>query len=333
MIMNMPTVEDKNLLWNISDEIYRELTELDIPMPSNLGSYIFNIFYYDEKIYLVGSVYSTDFLTLFIYENGEWTSKTFWSEKVTSANVTMEELNGDIYIALNYSSSPYGFLKKYSNSNKTLTTITDKSTSYSFALAKDIEKNILYIARLANGSSQNLAIATHNGATLSNYTTTSGKFDSACITSAFLHKDILNINMKNGYLYLCDVSKGVSSDMYINANGQVGIITSVCTNKNKKYMTISSRLNMYNNYSVKLLDIEETWLTSYKDSLLTIMNTSRYAKVFYELKLYKIATTYAPKGTKIYLTDNSFAISDNLEPTDNGYIVTADGEVKIGIYE
>ena len=53
----------------------------------------------------------------------------------------------------------------------------------------------------------------------------------------------------------------------------------------------------------------------------------------YEGQVYRVATSYAKKGNKIYLADNSFAISDNLEEIDNGYLITADGEVKIGIYE
>jgi hypothetical protein len=49
-------------------------------------------------------------------------------------------------------------------------------------------------------------------------------------------------------------------------------------------------------------------------------------------KLYKKATSYATRYTKI-LANNSFAISDNLEVIDNGFLVTESGEIKIGIYE
>ena len=319
----------ERLLWNISDEIYTELTEANIPLPSDLGSYIFNIFYYDEKIYLVGTGGSSDYLSLFIYESGEWTRKTFWSEKVTVAYVTMEELNGDIYIALNYGSTPNGFLKKYSNSNKALTTITDKSASYSFALAKDVEKNILYIARLPYGSSQKVSIATHNGTTISSYTTINAtSYSNTSILSAFLIDNILHLSLSGNYLNIFDISD--FTFLGGNGDGELGFIRSVCTYKNIKYMTINNQLYNFKNYNAKRLDVKKTWITNYKGSFLTMYTDT---KTFNELKLYKVATSYATKGTKIYLADNSFAISDNLEPTDNGYIVTADGEVKIGIYE
>jgi hypothetical protein len=42
---------------------------------------------------------------------------------------------------------------------------------------------------------------------------------------------------------------------------------------------------------------------------------------------------YMEKGNKIYMPSTSEAQTDNLEKVDNGYLVTADGEFKIAIYE
>ena len=72
-------------------------------------------------------------------------------------------------------------------------------------------------------------------------------------------------------------------------------------------------------------------LGSYQDKAIEINKNGMF-----EIKFYSEATSYAPKGSKIYLDNNSFVISDNLEKidnVDNGYLVTSDGEIKIGIYE
>ena len=50
-------------------------------------------------------------------------------------------------------------------------------------------------------------------------------------------------------------------------------------------------------------------------------------------KLYKIAKTYAPKGSKIYLPYESKALSDNLVAIDGGYLVTESGNVSIAMYD
>lgn len=58
-----------------------------------------------------------------------------------------------------------------------------------------------------------------------------------------------------------------------------------------------------------------------------------YSTVHKACKLYRIAKSYAPKGTKIYLPYEASATSTNLKPIEGGFEVTESGNVELKLYE
>ena len=135
-----------------------------------------------------------------------------------------------------------------------------------------------------------------------------------------------NQNSNLTYITTIDLSTLNTLSTYNIGNYIPGII-----NVNNKLYCLSTHnnlceTNLYNLKHIELLTYGS--ICAYGNSILYYSN-----ECFTEIKPYKIATSYATKGTKIYLPNTSAPITENLQIIDNDYEVTESGEVKIKLYE
>ena len=317
----------ERLLWNISDNIYCESELLDITFPTSVGN-VLGMLEVNNKLYVMSALNGTG-TYMNIYDGENWTKKLVTSTAVNGIN--MVELNGDIYYTyIDQAGTVY--LYKYDETQGKGVNICSKSPSgnitYTSCLTKDNDNNKLYFIWVGSYSTSTYSImyTTYDGISLGDEVTLSGKSSDNTMYNAYIIDDILYLSMKRGgsnVLTKYDIN--TRSALGSNSTGR---LYSVYNKDEKLYVSSSTLYKVNNGEYLTTLNVLVRAICDYGND--TIMATT--AGVFSKFKLYKKATSYATKGAKIY-TPNSFAISDNLEPIDNGYRVTADGEVKIGIYD
>ena len=334
---NLTTLESgvasERLLWNISDDIYSEVTDLGIACP-NTTTYgaMMSMIYHDDKIYGV-SAKSGKGTYIHVYDGTSWTSNVFQTENVAFADII--EFKGDIYVATG--TGIYVFLFKindnYSGTQVFYDTTTEATNRVSLAKTNDT----LYLSYLIHGSSsvKDLFISTYDGTNSTKRFITISMEKYTYIYGSFVKNDKMYIsypsgsNPSNKYLLVIDLItkkswKVPTTLIFERCRVRGDMIYGVGQNSNDPYVFI------FNNEDVHRYIFGNYIAIAPLDDKFIALN---YDYNFIEFKAYRKATSYAPKGTKIYLTDNSFAISDNLEEIDNGYLVTESGEVKLGIYE
>ena len=329
---------DNSILWNISDEIYREETNLGISMPSDIGSTIsdiLDILYLNENIYLLAKN-SSGHIVLYKYSGGSWTSCST-NIYVNSNGVSqMQELNGEIYITFSNDSSQFCRLIKYNDSTNTFTTIKNQSTStgiYTGVLYKNKEDNKLYWFLLQvynNTNTYTLGYYTYDGTNLSSLVTTSYSVAGAYVVGAYVKQNIAYVKIQVSSTYttvLIDlINKSYST---YSISYEIKRCSNVRLINDKLYIAGNNILYEIVNGDEKRVLMNVLVNTNYNNSLL-IVNSN---KKFKEVKLYKIATSYATKDTVIHLYGNHKPLTDNLQAIDNGYKVTQSGEIKVALYK
>jgi hypothetical protein len=328
-------VASERLLWNISDKIYSKLTNLGITFPS---SNIFDLIAVNNKIYVVYGAGSKLYIMSY---NGETWGDDLKIVDTAYSNAQLAELNGQVYV-LYHTTGANGsvVLYKYDDESNTVTLITSKShpTSSSaevFAkLCKDEKNNLLYVVWSGRyqSTAYSLVYFTYDGATMSSVMKSNSTYVQAILYGAIVIDGIIYGDMRTNssapYYFSRITCDTTNNAVYNSANEENWQPAYTKIINEKIYSCNNNILFARPNFDKCqcLFDVKN--ICAYQDGFISFGSYG-----VKKLNLYKIATSYATKGTKIYLTDNSFAMSDNLEPIDNGYLVTADGEVKIGIYE
>ena len=327
-----------NVLWNVKDKIYSKLTDLKIDMPTTDIITVHDILYYNNKIYMLltkGTTYY--YLNLYIYDGGQWSEVS-----VNSTNTKgyldgyLQELNGNIYVA-QQSNSQYVSLNKYTEGSGLTNIVKPGATSSSYStnctLVKDYKNNILYFlyASIVSSNSQPIYYYTYDGTSLSEKKQINVSYSQPKLLGSFINNEKLYISMSGGGASRTIIYDLNNNNILETTRVYLGKLTNTSEINDNIYFC--NDLNMLqkidNGMGEETISTDITGFSEYNGSFLILTYSN---KVFKELKLYKTATSYATKGTKIYFS-NAFAISDNLQAIDNGYLVTADGEVKIGIYE
>lgn len=337
---NVNTLMNKgcdNLLWNISDEIFTEKTVLDIP-EQNVDSSVTidnfdDIAFYDDKVILCAYYSSRN--TLFIYDGSTWSVKI-----INSINSPyfkrMLYYNGFIYL---YTKNSTSFVVAKTNIN---TLNSESIFSYSNGNYNSgdilIHNNILYI--VCKTTSYYLTIEEINLIGGTNKTTE--KIYYADFNTA---DKVIGLFIKNNLLYIY-LSSGIYTVINLENYTTIGTFRSLFNISNNDYIypkILNIYGNMYyfsrssgllcksNDYSVCQNDVLNNFVCAYNNEIYTY--NSLGSVPFYKLKPYRVATSYATKGTKIYLPNTHKPLTDNLQAIDNGYEVTESGEVKIKLYE
>ena len=334
-------IASERLLWNVSDITKWDMTELtNMPTTSNIFS---EMLYYDGKIYI--SSYGSSGALLHIYDGESWSSIQVWSGtsgwNITTSRIELEEFKGDIYISIQPGTGGQALiLLKYDVNTKTASQVNvvswESGIQISGSLCKNKEGTMLYWVGIKNKSgSQQLQLTTYD--------------DSGSKTYNPLHQASMTI--KGAYVdeddrlcVLCAISGVYAYYVFSNEDLNSQLLgknnyTSLLEITHSRY--ISNRLYCINDIACELHEVQYglnsncvhnqyfKGISEYENGEVLLLEASN---VIYRAKRYREATSYAPKGTKIIST-NSFAISDNLEAIDNGFLVTESGEVKIGIYE
>ena len=355
MIMNMPVVENKSVLWNIDNKVYSELTYInDVDNIASTYSvcYLKDILYYDDKIYVAIAADKNAYL----YMNGgsgwerlaQVTTNNYVDESASRINLL--GFKGQIIISVNpYTASYVSGLYKYADEKVTAlkTQGGSNGTRATCSVCKTEDGEKLYWLVQTVG--------TASGTKDTTYSFYPYKYDGTTLTSishsvsAMASQHNYGAMVFDGKLYVLMYSGNTSNDYYRIfdiSNDTFTYMTNISTNffhsinssynKNGKVYCLGDAY--YDIYEIATsvttpnpLCTDILYMTPYDDNTLLVVPRFEATKIK-KLKLYKIATSYATKGTKI-LSNNSFAISDNLQATDDGYIVTESGEVKIGIYE
>ncbi len=347
---DIETLENKGietLSWSIGDELYRK-DELFLTLPEK-ASWIDSI-ELNGVLHVFIVVYGTSTQKHYKYENGEWTYICDLPSDIILQNTAKHSAfvvyRGEIYAGIykQYSTSNYQIqLYKFNNNTMTwtLTTIGNLPGSSAYLLFKNIPcvyNDLLIVGVSYSVNSYTYAsIFAFDGTTRTDLNITTSISGNNKVDTYFR-----DLEMSGDNLILALSDSHYIVDMTASSKSFVAISeTSVGVHLKK----IKDETYSITGTITRKIDKNTLWLLRY-ELLKNVYNLFEYEnKILYfnvlndnctdicEIILYKIATSYAPKGTKIYLSDNSFAISDNLEKIDNGYLVTADGEIKIGIIE
>ena len=338
-----------SLLCADSDVFFKEV-ECDVPLApvvaNDTGNYyiVLDILYYDNKFYILVHYKSSSRLHLFVHNGTGWESITILTESSTTINevANLQELNGVIYIAYTKNAS-FWAIAKYENG--TVVTVQSESTTnmnYGY-LAKDYDNNMLYWVQSSTYSNNNIycTYQSFDGVNLGekvNWYYGSG----VELKGAYVKNNLLYITMNvgnNKYIIETNLTD-VSANLRYRITSDT-IRPKVTKKIRGEYISTSFDQNTFifrNNLGMGLVNelCSGTAFTGCDDGLLIVdltqsVNASAQHKRLKKLKLYKILRTYGKKGDALQCGD-SFAISDNLEPIENGYRVTADGEVQIGVY-
>lgn len=367
VLENRPTT----LLCTESDLYYKEV-DCDISLPSAISinynnvdspnAYnIWDILYHDGKIYML-SCHNANLVELHIYDGGTWSKiqvdsdTSIWTQYSKWGN--LQELNGEVYFAYVKPYKYYRFCKYENGSITEISNITNTSDTRSY-LVKDYENNNLYWIRTLYGSSNaDNYYQKYNGKSLgSEVVWYSGPRVS--MFGAYIKNNKLYIMANYGYY-----NSGSSSNSYTgfievnltNTNATIRYMTASVKDMTSDYlMGITKKIRgeylsiaYYNTYNFNIYRNAGTptglteiicsgmAFTEYEDGVLICdvtrkIQTASYFKSLKKIKLYKKLYTYGKSGDILQCGD-SFAISDNLEPIENGYRVTADGNVEIGLY-
>jgi hypothetical protein len=339
---NLTTLESglasERLLWNISDDTYYEETKLDIPKTTYQSPTIRDIAFYDDnKLSLLYYNSTTDVKRL-DFDGTTWSESNFGYAQ--SQQFSMFYYEGYYYSISVAGSTMY--IRKIDPATNAVASGTSVITltyngygtviqrqGYNLFIANAIDTTV-YLSRInltqwnlaVNGKSISLGSTKCN---LNDFTLLDGKkyslkfksYDSALGMQLIYHEN----NSRQEWLY------GIP---YLGGGFRKKI-----TLGEKEYLIESSSTTQHSLYESGRDTLKVVPLTDniracceYNNSLYGMYNDG----YFYKIRPYKIATSYATKGTKI-ISPNSFTISDNLEAIDNGFLVTESGEIKIGIYE
>ena len=334
----------ERLLWNISDEVYSKEIKLDIPTTytnfvdvANMG-YVKDMAIFDDNK-LSFMFWNGNACRRLEYDGTSWVSHTI-SDFGTSVCIDNMYYHEGYYYIVYHASGSGMYIKKYDTAtNKTASGFSDISISYyNYGLSVNKIDDELIIA---NSSDTVIYLTIIN---LKNWSKTTYS------VNAWGNKIyLLDVSKLDGntYCFKCRLQSGVTG-LSFTYNKSTGIKNAPVMAIPYAYTSVPVKV-IFNNgskyYSKPQTDRSiiinrgincEALPLSHEIVSICEHNGEIYAlatdKYFYKIEVYKKATSYATQGTKI-LSNNSFAISDNLEAIDNGFLVTADGEVTIGIYE
>lgn len=348
---NRPTT----LLCAESEVLFKEV-ECEISLPSAIANdytnYVYrmrDMLYYDGKLYLL-IINNSEKLILYVYDGASWTSVELLASGGGGAYATIQELNGGIYISYS-SNKSYWMLCKYENGAIVEISKISESIDLTSYLVKDYENNILYWIRAMKNSNNNYPCyyQSFDGNTLGNIVQCySGNY--LTLYGAHIQNNKLQFLTMNGSsnysiieTSLTDGSRpsyynyiqfdATTSKRYGITKNIKGVLLSCPFDQNSDFFIYR------NNVSYKgITDIFRSGVafTECDDGMMLIDVsyklgvTSKYMTLK-KFKTYKKLYTYGKSGDILQCGD-SFAISDNLEPIENGYRVTADGNVEIGVY-
>ena len=321
---------DNTLIWNISDEIYVEKTDLGITIGTEVTNYgsIADILYFNNKVYVL-TYNSTKYLYIHVYDGTNWIHKQIRSDSTSYERLI--EFKGDIYVKFLILGTNYVGFGKWSNETSTFSIIKSKyydDGTVSCCLTKD--ENYLYFVHMSKTSS------TYNYVTANRYDGTTVTEDSIDYD---IYSKIQTAYTKDDKLYIVYYSSNNTStkifkldDSFTNLYGFNNLFSSISDAvrvKNSIYAKIDNVIAKVNQNICEYI-MYGSFLNSYDDSM-TIYDTS--LKQIKQIKPYRVATSYATKGTKILLGGNHKPLTDNLQTVEGGYEVTSNGEVKITLYE
>lgn len=335
-----------NVVWNRNDTLRVSKTKItDLPeLPSGSGS-ITGITSLEHEGTLYVLIYESKNGTHLYKYDGSWEHLSTINDAVlrtyydTNTNVIRPALcfyRGYLYVTGNTSSN-YSGLFRYNTLTATALTRIGGDTSTSGESNRcaimwvDDNSNKLYILQRRNS---NIVPYYTSSTSTSDLSSTSATWSSITPTPLFRK----NCVKKDGIAYVCS-----NTTLYKFPMGSYGSPTEIERMPSFGIRSINIAGDYFYgltdacNYTLVKNNIQKiAWndfcanasLGSYQDKAIELSGSGMF-----EIKFYTEATAYAPKGAKLYLPSNYFAISDNLQAVQDYYIVTETGEVKIGNYE
>lgn len=302
----------------------------------------------DDMVYLDGNLYvlahsggkinNAYRLILYKYDKTSWTEVEVHNSAGIFTNCVLQIYSSAIIIISaydTYSSSTYAMLWSLNTSTFKATNIGKRGNAIPVIAKNESDEEIYWLLICPNGSTTMLYRVTGNSAsTLMNIPSIASTYQPY---GAYIDKNdgrivVGTTNNGSNYLFRVDKDSGYTT-MH---NRSVGY------NAYKMSKYIKNELYQINSSTYKELCVNEVGVcqadafTEYDNSILIFCTDQKDAsnnkdKYFKKIKPYKILYAYAKQGDILQCGD-SFAISDNLEAIDNGYIVTETGNVEIGLY-
>lgn len=334
--------------WNISNETYEKKEGLIATLPETLTK--IRIASINDDLYVYG-FNSSNTHKFYKYANGEWTTLATPSAKLENNNQRLLVYKDKIYYSSYLTSSQRDKIYCYDPSANTWSTVfeeciqvTHSGTRWGFI---DTDGEYLYYYACVVGNNDYTMYAKIDSTfkivtegLLSNHSDAHAQYLVVKNSDEILYGyNVINTgNTYSRLLYMSNI-KIEYNKCYKYGNVLKSQLGNVIKYKDNILLGDFEGYELYkftNNNLEPFPTFEYSYgkviaYSSYKDELIKVTDTE-----INTIKLYKEATSYVPKGSKMYLDNSSFVISDNLEKidnVDNCYLVTADGEIKIGIYE
>jgi hypothetical protein len=344
MIINMPVSSDSTMVWDIQDDAIID-KEFLVDLPVTNTSY--KVIDLNGEIHII--CYANSKNCHYKWDGESWTQITSIPSTIrVIANYNTSNFcvyKNKIYATNNYSTDHgYEYVHIYDPStNQWTTKANNRQSGLAFRgyFAIDEENDKLY--RISQASSNSI------------YISEVGEDGTSTILKAeSFSSSVYGTWLKDSVIYILTSTKdgGDSShysitNYYITNNRLLNPSAIFFTNP-----SIYDLIKIGNTRYVRYKSSSDCSVYKVTDNLMLKSNTlSTYVhnneinslienyyvttNQLFSYKLYnKKMTTYAPKGTKIYLPyEVSKPLTDNLEAIDGGYLVTDTGEVEIAVLE